>query len=99
MPPLPVPDLAHVPGPEEVTATAAGRLFVSRATEANPGFVLDRRNAAAVAAICRRLDGLPLALELAAARTRKLSPRMRLARLDPALPPLALSLIHISEPM
>lgn len=89
VPPLPVPDLARVPGPEEVEASAAGRLFVRRAGEANPGFVLDRRNAAAVAAICRRLDGLPLALELAAARTSMLSPRMLLARLDDALPLLA----------
>ena len=62
------------------------RLFVERAHEVAPTFELSQRNAAAVAAICRRLDGLPLALELAAARARTLSPTELLARLDRALP-------------
>ena len=61
------------------------RLFVSRAAAANPRFELNRENAAAVAEICRRLDGLPLALEIAAARTRLLPPRAMLKRLDQSL--------------
>jgi predicted ATPase len=86
VPPLALPDLCHVPTVEEATAAAAVALFVQRAQAANPEFVLTSANAAAVAAICRRLDGLPLALELAAARIKLLSPTALLARLDRALP-------------
>ncbi len=63
------------------TADAVG-LFVERARAANPAFALDARAAPVVAEICRRLDGLPLAIELAAARTRVLSPEALLARLS-----------------
>ncbi|MBV9174108.1 MAG: AAA family ATPase [Chloroflexi bacterium] len=71
--PLPTPD--EVAGPlEHVAKIDAVRLFVERAQAARPDFSLTPSNAAAVAQICRRLDGLPLALELAAARTRALAP-------------------------
>jgi predicted ATPase/DNA-binding CsgD family transcriptional regulator len=84
--PLAVPSEANQPTPEEATAFAAVRLFVARARAMSPGFVLSEQNAAAVAATCRRLDGLPLALELAAARIPSLPPVALLARLEQALP-------------
>jgi predicted ATPase len=60
---------------------AAVRLFVDRARAVDPGFELTSANAAAVAEICRRLDGLPLAIELAAAKTKLLPPQALLAGL------------------
>jgi predicted ATPase/DNA-binding XRE family transcriptional regulator len=72
-------------GAEEVAATPAVRLFVERARAVVPSFELTEANAAAVAAICWRLDGLPLAIELAAAQSRFLGPTALLARLDRAL--------------
>jgi predicted ATPase/DNA-binding CsgD family transcriptional regulator/DNA-binding XRE family transcriptional regulator len=89
VPPLGLPDLSRVPLLEDVAAAPAVRLFVQRAGEASPAFELTQTNAAGVAAICRRLDGLPLALELAAAWTKVLPPTTLLARLDHALPLLA----------
>jgi predicted ATPase/DNA-binding SARP family transcriptional activator len=86
--PYEVPPLA-VPGatadPATIGAATAVRLFVERAREARPGFALSAEQAAPVAEICRRLDGLPLALELAAARVSVLAPRELLTRLDHAL--------------
>jgi predicted ATPase/class 3 adenylate cyclase len=61
---------------------AAERLFAERAAAVHPGFTLDASNSAAVTEICRRLDGLPLAIELAAARLRVLTPRQIADRLD-----------------
>src|SRR5215831_17455662 len=61
---------------------ASVQLFVERAHAAAPGFELTSENAGAIAEICRRLDGLPLAIELAAARSRLLPPQALLARLD-----------------
>jgi predicted ATPase/serine/threonine protein kinase len=78
VPPLQVPREASV---EEVSASGAARLFAQQASMSRPGFTLTAANAADVAAICERLDGLPLAIELAAARIRLLAPRALLARL------------------
>ncbi len=85
VPPLEAPDPARVQDPEGVGGAPAVELFVERARRASPAFELTRRNAASVAAICWRLDGLPLALELAAARVRVMGPAALLARLDRAL--------------
>lgn len=82
--PLPVPDLAggRLPASAEVTQYPAIQLFVDRARAVNRYFVLCDSNVAAVVRICRRLDGLPLALELAAAQVRLLSPQQIADRLD-----------------
>ena len=81
--PLPLPDAA-APLPHQAEAEAV-RLFVDRARAANPAFALTAENAQAVAAICQRLDGLPLALELVAAKVRVPSAGV-LPRLAKALP-------------
>ncbi len=72
-------------GPAAVTAAPAVELFVARARQADPSFGLTEATAGPVAELVRRLDGLPLAVELAAARVRTLPPRSLLARLDRAL--------------
>ncbi len=82
VPALPVPPsgLVH---PEELARFAATRLFLDRAAAAVPGFAVgDRGDAAAVGEVCRQLDGLPLAIELAAARVGALPPHELAARLD-----------------
>ena len=76
---------------DQVAASAAVRLFVERAAAVRPGFGVDVHNAAAVARICQQLDGLPLAIELAAARTRALAPAQLADRLDNHLRLLATS--------
>ena len=81
VPPLPVPPIGAGGDAADVQRCASVRLFVQRAQAASPGFELTSGNAAAVAEICRRLDGLPLAIELAAARVRLLPPQALLARL------------------
>jgi predicted ATPase len=83
---LPVPPL-RMPGPqdlapEQIAQSDAVQLFADRATAVQPAFLLDATAAAAVSSICRRLDGIPLALELAAARVRILPPLQIAARLD-----------------
>lgn len=70
---------------ETIAASAAVRLFVARVREVRPAFRLDGTNAGDVVELCRRLDGLPLALELAAARTRALPLSFLVARLDQSL--------------
>jgi predicted ATPase/class 3 adenylate cyclase len=84
LPALAVPDAAVLPG---ITAEAAAgfagiQLFVARAALVQPGFVLEAGNAGDIAAICQRLDGIALAIELAAARIRLLRPKDLLARLN-----------------
>jgi predicted ATPase/DNA-binding SARP family transcriptional activator len=81
VPPLDVPGTASVTA-KDIQAFSAVQLFVARASAAASGFTMDESNAAAVAAICRRLDGIPLALELAATRVRALGPHELLRRLD-----------------
>jgi predicted ATPase/DNA-binding XRE family transcriptional regulator len=85
VPPLELPSSTLSPAPEEVVSSPSGRLFVERVRAASPAFELTRENAGAVAAICWRLAGLPLALELAAVRVRFLDPAALLSRLDQAL--------------
>src|SRR5256884_2811000 len=82
VPPLSLPDPHHLPGHEELAQYAAVALFVQRAQMVKPQLVLSEDNAAAIAQICIRLDGLPLSLELAAARSRLLPPQALLERLN-----------------
>jgi predicted ATPase/class 3 adenylate cyclase len=82
VPPLAAPDAGATISPATLAQIDAVRLFIDRASAAQPSFRVTDKNAAAVAAICRRLDGIPLALELAAARTRALSVEAIAARLD-----------------
>jgi len=82
VPPLALPDMSrpsHVAALNEIEAV---QLFVDRAQQARPDFALSDENVAAIAELCVRLDGLPLALELAAARVKLLTPSAILARLD-----------------
>jgi predicted ATPase/class 3 adenylate cyclase len=87
VPPLDLPDPATPPG--ELRSYAAVALFLDRAAAVDPGFSLTEENAEAVAKICALLDGLPLAIELAASRTRLLSADALAERLDRSLPLLA----------
>jgi predicted ATPase/class 3 adenylate cyclase len=80
--PLPLPGESPRLSPEQALTSPAVRLFVERAQAVKPGFALQLSNLADVVAISRRLDGLPLAIELAAARVRILTPSTLLARLD-----------------
>ena len=82
VPPLALPDPDQPPTVEALLQYEAVELFIQRAEAVRPSFVLHDANAPAVADICVRLDGLPLALELAAARIKLLSPRVMLARLE-----------------
>ena len=86
VPPLAVPDPARSMPPEQLSQYGAVRLFVARALEVAPDFAVTNITAPAVATICVRLDGLPLAIELAAARVKVLPPAALLGRLEKRLP-------------
>jgi predicted ATPase len=85
VPPLSLPDMKHLPGPVALMQYAATTLFVERALEVNPDFQVTDSNAPIIAKICARLDGLPLAIELAAARVKLLSLPSLLTRLEHSL--------------
>ena len=85
VPPLSVPDTERLPRPKDLTRYKAVDLFAERARATKPDFRLSEENTEAVIDICARLDGLPLAIELAAARVKLLPPRALLARLRQGL--------------
>jgi non-specific serine/threonine protein kinase len=85
VPPLPFPDPNDLPDSDLASQFAAVALFIQRATAARPDFETTSVNAPIVAELCARLDGLPLAIELAAARTKLLAPHALLARLGSRL--------------
>lgn len=85
VPPLALPDIRSASSLELISKNPAVALFVERASAIKPNFRLTKENATAVAAICARLDGLPLAIELAAARIKLLSPSAMEARLQSSL--------------
>lgn len=83
--PLVLPDVVHLPSVEELQSYSAVALFVERSRAVRSSFTLASENAGMVAAICARLEGIPLAIELAAARSRLLPPKALLARLSSRL--------------
>jgi predicted ATPase/DNA-binding CsgD family transcriptional regulator len=86
VPPLSLPEPLALAPTDQFADSAAVRLFVTRAQAVDPAFALSAENGVAVAEICRRLDGLPLAIELAAARLKVLPPAALLTRLERRLP-------------
>ena len=82
VPPLSLPDLSQLPSPESLSQFAAVELFVRRAQSVKPDFQITNETAPIIVGICHRLDGLPLAIELAAARIKLLPPGAMLARLE-----------------
>lgn len=85
VPPLATPNPTSPLGPETLSRFPAVKLFVERAKAVKGGFTVSKENAAAIAGICARLDGLPLAIELAASRTKLLSPAAMLTRLESSM--------------
>lgn len=86
VPPLALPELLARQDIDAIAASPAVQLFIQRAAAVVYGFELTEANAEVVAAICRRLDGLPLAIELAAARTKAFTPEQMLQRLEQRIP-------------
>jgi predicted ATPase/class 3 adenylate cyclase/DNA-binding CsgD family transcriptional regulator/Tfp pilus assembly protein PilF len=86
VPPLALPDRRAAPSATHLAQYESITLFVDRAQDARPDFALSDQNAGDVAEICQRLDGLPLAIELAAARIRALTPAAMLQRMERRLP-------------
>jgi predicted ATPase/tRNA A-37 threonylcarbamoyl transferase component Bud32 len=82
VPPLAVPDLTQLPELETLSHAAAVALFLQRAQAVKPTFQLTQANAHLIAEVCTHLDGLPLAIELAAARMKLLAPQALLSRLE-----------------
>jgi len=82
VPSLSIPDSALISGLEELEEFESVRLFIDRASHSQPGFALTNQNASAVAQICYRLDGIPLALELASARVQMFTPDQIAERLN-----------------
>ena len=97
VPPLPLPDLKHLPDLAALSHFAAVALFISRAQAVKPDFQMTATNAHAIAEICARLDGLPLAIELAAARIKLLPPQALLARLSQRLGVLTSEALDVPE--
>ena len=81
VPPLSLPDQQQIPPLDRLAQSEAVRLFVERVQTAQADFAMTEENSTAIAAICRQLDGLPLAIELAAGRSKLFSPQALLARL------------------
>lgn len=82
VPPLALPDFGHLPGIVTLSRYDSVQLFLQRAEAIKPGFRMTEENATAIVEICSRLDGLPLAIELAAARIRLFPPHALLERLS-----------------
>ena len=82
IPPLALPPITPCPHVQPLSQYSAVRLFIQRAQAVKPDFQITNENAPSVAEICHRLDGLPLAIELASARIRLLSPQVLLKRLE-----------------
>lgn len=83
--PLSVPDIQELPSLEAIAAFDSVALFIDRARAVKPEFALTESNAKAIVGVCARIDGIPLAIELAAARTKIFSPSVLLQRLEQSL--------------
>jgi len=97
VPALALPDLKHLPPLERLTQYEAVRLFVERSQASKADFAVTPANAPAIAEICARLDGLPLAIELAAARSKYFAPQALLARLEHRLQLLTGGAVNLPE--
>jgi predicted ATPase len=97
VPPLQLPDSSAGVSVGQLASSPAVALFADRARAVSPGFAITRENAEAVVEICRRLEGFPLAIELAAARTRLLDPEALLARLSTSLDALGQGAVDMPE--